>query len=195
MKQRIFIAINLPKEIKEKLNFYQKELEDSFEKVSQGVVRWIKRDNLHLTLIFLGYVSKEEILEVSQITKKIAASFQPFFIFLTKICYAPPQKIPPRMIWVKGEKSPELSTLKNDLEKSLLSSQLNFSLENRDFSPHITLGRIRIWQWRQIEPEERPEIEKEISLNFQVKSLELMESHLKREGAEYTILESFPFKC
>jgi 2'-5' RNA ligase len=66
--------------------------------------------------------------------------------------------------------------------------------ESRIYTPHITLGRIRVWEFRQIEPEERPDIEKEISLSFQVNSIEVMESQLKRGGSEYTILKSCPLK-
>lgn len=70
------------------------------------------------------------------------------------------------------------------------SAPVGFSPENRAFSPHITLSRIRTWQWRQMEPEERPEVNKDISLSFEVNSIEVMESQLKRGGSEYTILES-----
>ncbi|PIX88575.1 MAG: hypothetical protein COZ30_00470, partial [Candidatus Nealsonbacteria bacterium CG_4_10_14_3_um_filter_36_16] len=59
---------------------------------------------------------------------------------------------------------------------------------------HITLGRIKQWEFRQIEPEERPEVNEEINLTFEVNSIEVMESELKRGGSEYTILESFPFR-
>jgi 2'-5' RNA ligase len=43
-----------------------------------------------------------------------------------------------------------------------------------------------------MEPEERPEIDEEVNFSFEVKSIEIMESHLKRGGAEYTVLESLP---
>ena len=62
--------------------------------------------------------------------------------------------------------------------------------EKRGFSSHITLERIRQWEWRRIEPEERPEIEEEINLSFLVNSIKVMESLLKRKGPKYTILES-----
>ena len=92
--------------------------------------------------------------------------------------------MPPRMVWAIGEKSEEFSALKGDLDKSLATS------ENREFSPHITLGRVRKWEWQRIEPEERPEVDEEINLSFPVSSIEVMESVLKRTGAEYAVLES-----
>ena len=94
------------------------------------------------------------------------------------------------MVWAQGEKIKELADVKQDLEKSLMDSGINFTPENRDFRPHITLGRIRTWEWRKIEQEEKPEVNEEISLNFEVNSIEVMESQLRREGPKYTILES-----
>lgn len=164
MRHRIFIAINLPEDIKKTLVNYQ-------GKWPELPVRWTKKDNIHITLEFLGYLADDELLKVCQNTKELAAKHKPFSITLNKICYGPPKKIPPRMIWVVGEKIQEL-----------------------DFSPHITLGRIRTWEWKQIEPEERPEVDEEINLSFEVDSLEVMESILKKGGPEYTILESCPFK-
>ena len=181
--KRIFIAVNLPENIKKELLLYQ-------EKWPDLPIKWVKPDNLHITLVFLGSVKDQEILEIDKAVKEIAARHQPFSINLNRICYAPPKKIPPRMIWAEGQKVEELANLKQDLEKSLIDSGINFSLENRDFRPHITLGRIKAWEWKKIEPEERPEIDEEISLNFPVNSIEVMESQLKRGGAKYAILES-----
>ena len=164
MRHRIFIAINLPEDIKKKLADYQL-------KWLELPIRWTKKDSLHITLEFLGYLSDEEVLKVCQNTMELALKHQPFSITLNKICYGPPKKMPPRMIWVVGEKIEELN-----------------------FSPHITLGRIRTWEFRKIEPDEKPEVNEEINLNFEVNSIEVMESQLKRGGPEYTILESFPFE-
>lgn len=183
-RHRVFIAINLPEDIRKKLAEYQ-------NKWPELPIRWTKPDNIHITLIFLGYITDEELLEVSKITKEVVLRHSPFFVNLSKICYGPPKKMPPRMIWVEGEKSKEFASLKDDLEKSLLESQkVRFSPEDREFSLHITLGRIRKWEWQRIESEERSNIDEEINFNFSVDSIEVMESVLKRGGPEYTILES-----
>jgi len=186
-KHRIFIAINLPQDIKRKIAEYQLNW-------LELPCRWVKKENLHITLVFLGYLSDEEILEVLKITKEVASRNSAFSINLNKICYGPPKKMLPRMVWVIGEKSEELGKLQKDLENSLFSTSIK-SLgkpETKPYIPHITLGRIRQWEFRQIEPEERPEINEEINLRFEVNSIEVMESHLKRKGPEYTTLESFP---
>ena len=94
------------------------------------------------------------------------------------------------MIWAIGEKPPKLLKLQKDIEHTLAAENL-YTPEARPFSPHLTLARFHVTQFRQMEPEERPEIAQEISFSFPVETIELMESKLKRSGAEYTILQSF----
>jgi 2'-5' RNA ligase len=204
MRHRVFVAINLPENIKNKLAEYQ-------EKMPDLPVRWTKKENLHITLMFLGYLIDEELLEVCNITKEIASKNQSFSINLKKIIYGPPKKIPPRLVWVEGEKSEELGKLQKDLENSFLTSRATakgkeedlssspspvkgLESESRPYTSHISLGRIKTWEFKQIEPEERPEINEDINSSFEVNSIEVMESQLKRTGPHYTILESCPLK-
>jgi len=188
MGHRIFIAINLPENVKKRLTDYQ-------AKWPELPIRWTKKDNLHITLMFLGYLSDEELLEVLKSIKEAVSKHQPFFINLKKIIFGPPKKMPPRMVWAEGEKSEKLGKLQKDLENSLLTSSVQeLESESRPYAPHITLGRIKAWEFRKIEPEERPEVNEEINLNFEVNSIEVMESELKRGGPEYAILESCPLK-
>jgi len=185
MRRRIFIAINFPPDIKKKLASYR-------EKWQELPARWTKPDNLHITLAFIGDVDEDGLVEICRLAKETAQKHYPLSIKLNKISYGPLKKIPPRMIWVSGEKSEEFSVLRNDLEKALLSSEkIPFAPEGREFSPHITLARIRQWDWRRIEPEERPQVDEEISLTFNVSSIEVMESELSAKGPKYEIIESY----
>jgi len=181
-KHRVFIAINLPEKLRKFLIDYQNQWKNL-------PVRWVNPNSIHLTLVFLGYLSDEEIGKVCQNIKEVGPKHYPFSISFTNIGYNSIQKEIPRLIWVTGEKSEELIFLKNDVEKSL-SESIGFSPDNRGFIPHITLGRVKKWSWMKIEPDERPNVSQDISLNFEVKSFEVMESELKRMGPKYTILES-----
>jgi 2'-5' RNA ligase len=185
MKHRIFIAVNLPKEIR-------KGLERIQEKNSALPAKWTRADNLHITLSFLGDVADEDILEVCSKVSKVASDNKSFSVKLNKVVYGPPRKMPPRMVWAEGEKSKELGKVQKELEESL--SGLAQQEENRGFSPHITLARIKTWQWKEINPEERPEIEEDLNLGFEVNSIEVMESYLKMGGPRYEILESYQLK-
>ncbi len=198
MRHRIFIAINLPKDIKEGLSRCQKKIEELFAPHRNGIsgggpCRWVKKENLHLTLAFLGYLNDEQLEQVYEVVKKTAAKNKPFLIFLNKVGYGPEKKLPPRLVWIQGKKSEELLKLKKDLEE-LLAQKINFLPEERNFLPHITLARIKKWNWRRIEPEERPVVDLEASFQLPVNSIEVMESHLRKTGAEYKILKSYNLK-
>jgi len=189
-KRRIFIAVNLPEDIKKRLLDWQKKWEHI-------PVRWTKKDSLHLTLIFIGYADEQEIYEICRLTKEIAKNYEPLNIIFEKILYGPPalrqaQGKPPRMIWLKGKQSEELSKIKNELENVFVSSGeiSSFRAERRPFSPHITLARIKMEQWRNLQ--EKPQIEQDFKAIVPVASIDVMESDLKRDGAEYTILEVCP---
>jgi 2'-5' RNA ligase len=182
-RHRVFIAINLPEEIKKQLAKYE-------NKWPELPAKWTPKDNLHITLEFLGDLTDQEIGDTCQIVKEVVKNHKSFSINLTKVLYGPPQKNPPRMIWVEGEKSKELENLKSDLQECLLEKVRFRPEEGRGFSPHITLARISEWEFKKMDSEEIPEINENIDLNFSVESIEVMESQLKRGGPQYTILES-----
>lgn len=184
MKRRIFIAINLSENVKDKFQEYQRKWADL-------PVRWTKRNSLHLTLVFIGYVSDEEMAQICKITREAARKHEPFNIEFERIILGPPGK-PARMIWVEGKFSEELAKFKNDLENALMNSgNSGFrDVETRGFRPHITLARIRQFEWRELP--EKPVIDEKISIIVPIDSVDVMESELKRDGAEYTVLESAP---
>ncbi|MFH1671599.1 MAG: RNA 2',3'-cyclic phosphodiesterase [Candidatus Portnoybacteria bacterium] len=184
MKRRIFVAVNLPEAVKNKLSGYG-------EKWPELPAKWTKKDNLHITLAFLGYVAEDDLMAVLKEVKNITSEIQPFSITLNQVIYAPPGKSPPRMIWAEGKESILLGKLQKELGEALLNVNPKGL---RPYSPHITLARIKPWQFKTMEPEERPEIKEEINISFDVESIEVMESCLKRGGPDYAVLESFSLK-
>ncbi|MFH1509903.1 MAG: RNA 2',3'-cyclic phosphodiesterase [Candidatus Nealsonbacteria bacterium] len=181
MKHRIFIAINLPKEVKKRLTYIQ-------ERYLDFPIKWTRKENLHITLVFLGEIIDEDLIEICNKISEAVLKNKTFSIDLNKVVYGPPKKLPPKMIWVTGEQNISLGKLQKDLEESLLGYSQE---ENRGYAPHITLGKINAWRWKQIEPEERPNIEEDLNLNFDVTSIEIMESRLRTGGPEYEVLESY----
>jgi len=187
MGHRVFIAINLTEDIKKSLVSHE-------TKWPALPIRWTKKENLHITLIFLGYTTDEELPEICRIVREAVSKNKFFDINLKKIIYGPPNKRPPRMVWAEGEESQELGKLQADLENSLSNSLNKTENKGRPYAPHITLGRIKTWDWKRIDLEEIPEVNEEINLIFEVSSVEIMESFLKRKGPDYVILESCPLK-
>lgn len=182
MKKRIFVAINLPQNAKESLSEYQQKWQESLP------AKWVSPENLHITLVFIGEVTEQAIPEIKTKIQNIISLHKPFSVSLDKISYSPykKEKEVPRMVWVSGEANKEFPNLKKGLEKAL-----GVKPENRGDVIHITLARIKEWQWQRIEPDERPEIEEFVELKIPVDSIELMESVLKKSGPEYSILESY----
>ncbi|MEK7482455.1 MAG: RNA 2',3'-cyclic phosphodiesterase [Patescibacteria group bacterium] len=189
--KRLFMAINLPENIKNELAENINEISDLFpEGMGREVATWVRKDNLHITLLFIGDTRDEDIPAVLELVNEVAKKHSPFEIQLERICYGPDKKIPPRLIWLELAENKQLSAMTNELKERAGERGLLRKFEDRPFSPHITLARIKEWQWRKIEPEERPDIDRDISLSFKVESIDLMESVLKRGGAEYTVLKS-----
>jgi len=181
MKKRVFIAVNLPERLK-------KQAKNFREKFDYLPVRWTKEESLHLTLVFIGYASDEQILEICRTLKEVAVETEPFLIKFKKIILGPPNKTP-RMIWVEGEANQALGELKNKLEERLLAENIGFGhRETRPLKPHITLARLKADRWRNLETP--PQIEENFNFEVPVQSIELMESDLKSDGAEYAIMES-----
>ncbi|MEA3453019.1 MAG: RNA 2',3'-cyclic phosphodiesterase [Patescibacteria group bacterium] len=183
MLHRIFIAINLPEDIKEKLfNFSNK--------YSHLPARWVKKENIHITLSFLGNLDDNQLLETIETVKSLAVRHSSILIKLNKICYGPDKKFPPRMVWAKGEDNNALSRLHTDLEDTFfkLPSYKYKIKEDRPFSLHVTLARIKSFEFRKLA--ENIEINEDLNLSFEVNAIQVIESQLKKTGPEYTLLES-----
>jgi len=195
MNRRVFLAINLPENIKKKLAGYE-------NKWPEIPAKWTKEYNLHITLVFLGYLRDENLIDIIKKTEQVCKKHSPFQINFNKIVYGPKDKKPAKMIWAVGEKNANLSRLAGELENELLSgvsqNMEKYLPEKKEirkaFSPHITLARIKQFQLHRMEEEAIPEINEDVDFNFDVNSIEVMESELKKAGPSYTILESIPLK-
>jgi len=176
-KRRIFIAINLPEEVRKKLIDYQQK----WDNLDPALIKWVKKDNLHITLVFIGYVTDDEMYEICQMIKEVAKNHRSFMINLERIILGPPDKTP-RIFWVQGEKSEELGKLQGDLEERIEQRHGG----RHAFRPHITLARFKYPLVKSL-PQK---VDDEFKAQIPVETIEVMQSNLKRSGAEYSVLES-----
>lgn len=133
---RTFIALELSEEIKEELGRLQDEL-----KAADAEVKWVKPQNIHLTLKFIGNAEESKIEEIKKILESISSQNHPFEISLFRPG-AFPELNRPRVIWVgidKGcaEVEKIAKIVSDELEKT------GFPKEERPFSAHLTLGRVK----------------------------------------------------
>ena len=183
MRKRLFIAINLPENLKKYLGNLR------FKWVGDPTIHWVKPENIHLTLIFLGYLEIDylpSLIRAGQKSQKeiLSQNLPPIEIKLDEATLGPNFERP-RLIWVKIHPNPALEKIRNIIANNLRRENIPFQEEHRRFIPHLTLARINRAP-KNFEPEK-------ISWQFPVKSFELMESHLQKTGAEYDILDQFIF--
>ena len=198
---RLFLAINLPNRIKEKLLGLQKDLRDSFDSLEEEkfedkqIIKWTDKENLHITLAFIGNANEKEIGFICKNAKEVFSDFSPFSFPLYKSEYAPPNSKIPRMVWVEAKLKETLSDLKNELDQKLDSSkEVPYIKDEHHFIPHVTLARIKKWAFRRLEVEDRPNVSRNFSYSFGVNSIELMNSKKTRKGPNYSVVKSFNLK-
>jgi len=176
-KRRLFIAINLPENVRKRLAEWQGKWN-----LDSKYINWVRKENIHITLVFIGYVDDDETYKICKIVREMARRHESFHLDLEKIITGPPDKTP-RMFWVEGEKSQELANLQNDLENAL-NIGTGYKKEIRPFRPHITLARFKYQIAKDL-----PKIDEQFRAEIPVETIEVMQSDLHRSGPEYTILE------
>jgi len=133
---RVFISLELPKEIKTEIGKIQKDL------MTAGVqARWVKPELSHLTLAFLGSITPDKIESIGKILKETASQIAPINLRFSKIdCFPNPAR--PRIIFVDLEgKLEKLNDLAKKIRHGLKREKVYF--DEKPFTAHITLGRIK----------------------------------------------------
>jgi len=128
---RTFIALNFSDSFKQKI---------SFSKYKINGIKWVETQNIHLTLVFLGDIIKENNLEILKNSVSCVSRFKKFNITISH-SGAFPDFERPRVLWLgidKGEN--EILNIYSVLSNKLKEN--GFIFEAR-FSPHITIGRVK----------------------------------------------------
>lgn len=126
---RLFIAIDLPEQVKHPLSQMAGEIPGA---------KWVAAAEIHLTLRFIGEVPPGTCSSIMSALSGV--SFAPFALSVSGIGHFPPHGHP-RVLWVGLERHPELIRLQQQIEAVLL--QTGIAAEDRPFSPHITLARLK----------------------------------------------------
>ncbi len=127
---RLFVAVDLPETIKQEL--------DDLCSFGMPGVKWVKHEQFHLSLRFIGETADHMFDEISTVISKVRGNS---LLLNLKGIGTFPQSKTPRVIWAGVEKNENLFQLRKKVEYQL--SQIGIPSEGRKFSPHITLGRIK----------------------------------------------------
>ncbi|MBE3581709.1 MAG: RNA 2',3'-cyclic phosphodiesterase [Thermoanaerobacteraceae bacterium] len=178
---RLFVAITLSGELNSRLASLQDEL-----RTCGADVKWVERENLHLTLKFLGEVEPAQALQMVPRLRQDTEGYGELVLHFKGIGVFPAWSRP-RVIWVGLDPNPSLMDLHRRVEGALLP--LGFGSE--PFTPHLTLGRLRSRaNWTQLEQRLRL-CQGENWGEERVKEIVLMQSHLTPRGPRYEVLETF----
>ncbi len=125
---RLFIAIDFPDETREAL-----------ANLCFGVpaAKWVSKDQLHLTLRFVGDADDDLFSQIQEALYDVNAS--QFSLTLKGVGYFPPHR-KPNVLWVGIEPSEELARLRDSIEALL--EELGLQPEERKYHPHLTLARL-----------------------------------------------------
>jgi 2'-5' RNA ligase len=136
MMLRSFIAIETPLEIQKAIAQVAAPLKNILPK---PLVRWVAPQNVHLTLKFLGDVSPANLEQLAEALNREAATHEIFSISIGGLGAFPNQRRA-RVIWLGLEAPPALAALQHGVDAA--AAQLGYPLEERPFSPHLTIGRV-----------------------------------------------------
>jgi 2'-5' RNA ligase len=179
---RTFIAVDLGKPIRDRIVALQENLAHTGTEV-----KWVEPENLHVTLLFLGEVDERALPPVCKVVAECAQEQNPFLLSVeTAGCF--PNMRRPRILWVGvGEGTQPLCALHDALEPPLMDLGC-YRREERKYSPHITLGRVK---------SDRPTENLSTALarkadwkggEITVRELLIMSSELTPKGPNYTVL-------
>ncbi|RMG58651.1 MAG: RNA 2',3'-cyclic phosphodiesterase [Deltaproteobacteria bacterium] len=177
---RAFLGIPLPEEVREEISA---QVERLFSRL-RGV-KWVEKENYHITLKFLGEVEEETAALLLKEVSTRASTFPPFSVDLSGFGAFPTLRSP-RVIWVGIKSGGDLVGKLHEVIEEVAESR-GFPREAKKFHPHVTVGRVK-----------RPGggglvLEKEDSLPFgrvRVDRFHLYRSTLTKAGPIYDIIGS-----
>ncbi|MSO74550.1 MAG: RNA 2',3'-cyclic phosphodiesterase [Alphaproteobacteria bacterium] len=176
---RLFVALALPP-----------RTVDALLDLCDGVpgTRWVRHDQLHLTLRFIGEVDRATLEDVVHALGTVEAAA--FDLALTGVGHYPPRGMP-RVLWAGVRPNPALSLLQSRIESALVRAGL--APEPRKFSAHITLARLNH------APLER--VQAFLAYHglfadpsFPIEAFHLYSSRLGLDGSIYSIEASYPLR-
>ena len=186
---RAFIAVDLPSDLQERLAQVSQEL---YAEMGDAPIRWVTADHMHLTLKFLGDVSLNNPEVLTNILRKEAPEREEMVISLGGVG-AFPKLRRPRVVWVGIEAPDEMMFLQRGIDRQ--TARVGYAREPREFSPHITLGRVS----RNASPGEVRMIGDVLGAKkvgflgvARITAVHLYRSDLQESGAVYTRLFSAP---
>ena len=134
---RAFIAVEIPSSLQ---NTIQESTASLRKTLGNELIRWVPPQNVHLTLKFLGDVSTSNLDLIKQMLTTEAAQ-HPCFEMPVEGIGSFPNSRRPRVIWIGLHAPAALESLQRGIVSA--SARLGYTSEEKSFSPHLTIGRVK----------------------------------------------------
>jgi RNA 2',3'-cyclic 3'-phosphodiesterase len=180
---RCFISVNLDQALKGEIHTAVERL-----RTEKADVKWVPAGNLHITLKFLGETGEETVARLEDLLSPLAARHESFRISLRGLGLFPDRRRP-RVVWIDLIDSGGLGEIQKDIEQTV--STLGFEREDRPFSPHLTIGRVKSPRGMTPLLSAIETLKEKDFGNIEVNAVSLMKSDLKPTGAQYATLAEF----
>ena len=167
---RLFIAIDIDDRLKDKIADLQKRF--------HGIdIKLVEKQNLHFCLKFLGEADESQINDIKAVIDKVAKQFEPFEINIAGL-NAFPSKNYVKVVFLEVKKGREIM-------KAISYMLEELGKENRDFIPHLTLGRVKSGQGKEKLKKLLRELEDIEIGKMDVNEIRLIKSELTPSGPVY----------
>lgn len=186
---RLFVAVEIPAGVRDDLASLLKDFRILSSQLADKRPRWMRPENLHVTLKFIGEADSAKIEGIRGALSKVRSD-GPVDLQFRGLGFFP-NETHPRVLWAGMNASANLPFLAGDIDRALETQGI--AREQRAFAPHLTLAR---FEPPGVHEKLRAAIQKNGEReygSFQAQAFHLIESKLKPSGAEYTSLASFRF--
>ena len=181
-RTRTFLGIDVGKDIR----VAAAALQQSLGRCGANV-NWVPRENLHVTLLFLGEVDDNDLHDICRTVARVTAGVTPFELRVAGVgAFPTPRR--PKTVWAGvTDGAADLVRLHAALEAPLMPSGA-YRREERAYTPHLTLGRVKSEADGQMIAAELPKYLAWAGGREAVGEVVVYASELRREKPEYSIL-------
>jgi RNA 2',3'-cyclic 3'-phosphodiesterase len=186
---RLFVALEIPTAVRGNLAALIEELRAADAAAAKNKARWVRAENLHVTLKFIGNVDAGKLEAIRAALGEVSAGGAVELRF-RGVGFFPSEKHP-RVLWAGIAASPNLVPLAAGIDARL--EKLGIARETREYAPHLTLAR---FDPPGISEKLRAAAQENAAREFgavRTGEFHLFESKTRPTGAEYTRLSSFSF--
>ncbi len=184
--QRLFVAIHI-----DAGDSLVRLLSSLAHQLRHERINWVKPQNMHLTLKFIGSTPSDKIPEIIQFLQNISLKHSGFELEFDRTGLFGSQ-YNPKVIWLGSSKAPDLLI---SLAKDMINGfdQIGYPADRQNFVPHLTLARIKQLADKHYFQRIIRQIPQQVYIRQAIHSFRLYESILQKNGPVYKLIQEFQF--